>query len=889
MGGEMQGGSGAKQLARVWACALTASLIVAGPVLADARADAKRHFRDGMQMIASGQVERGIAELKQAYAIKPHPDVLYDIAKAYVDLGNIPEALVYFRQYVATDPEDKDQVTSVMQRLQAAISPGAPGVPVAPQTPGTANAQNAEAQRLIAQLQALIAAQGQKPPPPAVGPVKPGTPAPAKPAANAEDEMFEESTISAQTRATAQQIASELAPARGDAEDIFEEQVVTASARTSSETRAPASLTVITEDEIRMSGAATIPEILRRVPGVDVAEMNPSDTNISFRGFNRRLSNKVLVLVDGRSVYEDFLGGTFWPLIDVSVPDIQRIEVIRGPGSALYGANAFAGVINIITKSAAGDTGVRLFGQGGTQNNGMGGISVGARDGRLSYRTTIAYDRADKWTKDVADGAVAQVPQFSQVNRSRETERADSRLTYDFGKTQVTVAGGYDDVAFEVVPVGALRTFEAVGQTGFARLEIDSGATKIKGFWNAQRLNAGPEYAPEGIASLQKPVRSDVIDFEAQTGFDFKGLGTHHLDIGAGYRFKGITWDYLKTHDGNSVNYTENHFNAFLQEDWAISKKVSLVVSYRIDRDPLLAQENVTTGGLVQSPRGTLLYELQPEQVLRLTVGTAFRVPTFLESYADLFAGIPNQPALGVSFQGDPSLKPEEMLQAELGYRGRIGTFQPDVVVYAERVSNLITDGALQQPGSPAQAIDPRTGQFIIGDTGFENEPDKFFGIGAEIGGKWSPAEGLDLIANYSFEKLFACTPSGGGTTHCTSDTSIANQTTAAIANTAEHKLNFTALWRTKPGFDLGVDVHYVSSVTWVENSFDVTKPGGVLFTAFPIDAYTMINGKLGYRFWNNKLEAGVAVYNLLGDDHRENPFGEKIGRRVLFTAAGSF
>ena len=887
----MQGRSGARQFARAWAFACAASLILSGPAFADVRADAKRHFRDGMQLIAAGQLERGIAELKQAYAIKPHPDVLYDIAKAYVDLGNIPEALVYFRQYVATDPEDKDQVTSVMQRLQAAIAPGANGnAPAAPQTPGQANAQNAEAQRLIAQLQALIAAQGQKPQPPAVGPVKPGTPAPApvKPAGNAEDEMFEESTISAQTRATAQQIASELAPVRGDAEDIFEEQVVTASARTSSETRAPASLTVITEDEIRMSGAATVPEILRRVPGVDVAEMNPSDTNISFRGFNRRLANKVLVLVDGRSVYEDFLGGTFWPLIDVAVPDIQRIEVIRGPGSALYGANAFSGVINIITKSGEGNTGVRLFGQGGTQNTATGGISVGARDGRLSYRTTIAYDRADKWTKDVADGTTAQVPQFPQVNRSRETERADSRLTYDFGKTQVTVAGGYDDAAFEVVPVGALRTFQAVGQTGFARLEIDSGATKIKGFWNAQRLNAGPEYAPEGIASLQKPVRSDVVDFEAQTGFDFKVLGTHHLDIGAGYRFKGITWDYLKAHDGNSVNYTENHFNAFLQEDWAISKKVSLVISYRIDRDPLLAQQNVTTGGLVQSPRGTLLYEVQPEQVLRLTVGTAFRVPTFLESYADLFAGIPNQPALGVSFQGDPSLKPEEMLQAELGYRGRIGTFQPDVVVYAERVANLITDGALQQPGSPAQGIDPRTGAFIIGNTGFENEPDKFFGIGAEVGGKWSPAEGLDLIANYSFEKLFACTPSGGKTT-CTSDTSIANQTTAAIANTAEHKLNFTALWRTKTGFDLGVDVHYVSAVTWVENSFDVTRPGGLLFTAYPIDAYTMINGKLGYRFWNNKLEAGVAVYNLLGDEHRENPFGEKIGRRVLFTAAGSF
>src|SRR2546423_15617362 len=99
-------------------CAAILLALVAKAALADARADAKRHFREGMSLIAAGQVERGIAELKQAHAIKPHPHVLYDIAKAYVDLGNIPEALSYFRQYVATDPEDKEQVSNVMNRLQ---------------------------------------------------------------------------------------------------------------------------------------------------------------------------------------------------------------------------------------------------------------------------------------------------------------------------------------------------------------------------------------------------------------------------------------------------------------------------------------------------------------------------------------------------------------------------------------------------------------------------------------------------------------------------------------------------------------------------------------------------------------------------------------------------
>ena len=111
-------------LARRVLFGLVALLLAAGPALADARNDAKKHYRDGMAAIAAGQLERGIEELKQAYAIKPHPDVLYNIARAYVDLGKIPEALRYFREYVATDPEDKATVEAVMTRLQAAVSPG---------------------------------------------------------------------------------------------------------------------------------------------------------------------------------------------------------------------------------------------------------------------------------------------------------------------------------------------------------------------------------------------------------------------------------------------------------------------------------------------------------------------------------------------------------------------------------------------------------------------------------------------------------------------------------------------------------------------------------------------------------------------------------------------
>src|SRR5712691_5995388 len=134
---------------RLIVCALLVAVLAAPAARADARSEAKRHFRDGMALIAAGQVERGIAELKQAYAIKPHPDLLYNIGRAYVDLGRIPEALDYFQRYVATDPDDRAQVEAVIARLSGAIG----ARPPVAQTPAAASVDTSQ---LLAALQELI-------------------------------------------------------------------------------------------------------------------------------------------------------------------------------------------------------------------------------------------------------------------------------------------------------------------------------------------------------------------------------------------------------------------------------------------------------------------------------------------------------------------------------------------------------------------------------------------------------------------------------------------------------------------------------------------------------------------------------------------------------------
>src|SRR5580692_3259815 len=135
-------------------------------------------------------------------------------------------------------------------------------------------------------------------------------------------------------------------------EDLMNIQVTSVSKKEESLSKAPGSIYVITQDDIRHSGAINVPDLLRIVPGVDVARINANTWAISIRGFNNRYSSKVLVLIDGRTVFSPGFSGVFWDQQSLPLENIDRIEVIRGPGGTVWGANAMNGVINIITKAA---------------------------------------------------------------------------------------------------------------------------------------------------------------------------------------------------------------------------------------------------------------------------------------------------------------------------------------------------------------------------------------------------------------------------------------------------------------------------------------------------------------------------------------------------------
>src|ERR1039457_299557 len=176
-------------------------------------------------------------------------------------------------------------------------------------------------------------------------------------------------------------------------EQLLKVQVTSVSKKEQELARTAAAVFVISQEDIRRSGASTLPDVLRMAPGVNVAQINADTWAVSIRGFNSRYSNKVLVLVDGRSVYTSDWGGPYWDQLEMPLEDIDRIEVIRGPGASVWGANAVNGVIDIITKSSQATQGGRGVASGGNHGGGAGLQYGGVIPGARTYRAHTQYFR----------------------------------------------------------------------------------------------------------------------------------------------------------------------------------------------------------------------------------------------------------------------------------------------------------------------------------------------------------------------------------------------------------------------------------------------------------------------------------------------------------------
>ncbi len=809
-------------------------------VLADARQEAKKRFRIGMAMINDGRLDEGIEQLRAAYKIKPHPNVLYNMAKAYESAGRPVDALLNYRAYLDTDPPDANAVQQAIARLEAKLprkeEPPA-RVETRPRKDEPKVSSSATDEATVARLNALAERLEN-----AVSRAEARTSEAEKPRAeprtNPEgpDELVEDTSA---------------VP--------YEETVVTASRRAQSSLEAPNATTVITAEEIRMSGATTLPELLRRVPGAEVMAMGVGSYNVSIRGFNQRLANKVLVLLDGRTEYQDFLGLTLWPAIPVGLDEIERIEVIRGPGSALYGANAMLGVINIITRSPGTGPRASFTGWAGSSNT-AGGSFVGSGGDRLRYRASVGYGQADKFSRDYEENRPDVTSHGVSPSLGMRSARANLTTMFSFSRAaNVSASAGINRVYTEIYPLGLLRNFSLDGVVGYVKTDLSVGPVKVKLFWNYLSAAAGPQYSPIGQRSLATTLESNVFDAEAVFQHDFTLLGTHRLTAGISSRFKRLAWTFT------GPLQQEIHGAAFVQEEYRPISSLTLLGSYRIDYHPLLDNGKP---GYAQSPRLSLLWQPVEGQALRASFATAFREPTFLESYMEIRTPVPGVNGASVLTQGARTLRPERMLAFEVGWRGELARLglEYDLALYWNVVDSLIALTAVN-PVSADQAYDPTSQSYLLGRSVFQNDPVTYTARGGELGFKWSIITGLDLRLSTAIQN-------------------IASNTTAVCGpcSQAPTVKVFGGIWYQTPvNLDFSIDAAYTSSTTWVEREPAAEDPTRISNVSNALGGYAVINARIGYRLLKDRVTVAV-VGSQLGPTHAEHPFGNLVNRRVFAT-----
>lgn len=802
-------------------------LCLSAPAMADARTEARAHFRKGMALVLNGQYDEGIDELKIAHDTLPHPDVLYNIARAYVAMGHLESAVSYYEKYIDTNPADKDEAMAVAAALRARVA-----------------RQRATLEAAEAMARVSPESTGDK-----SGRTKGQTP------------TLDPSTASSERQRGLPEARVEDRGLEGARQQpIYEESVAAASKGSAlSPLDAPNSVTIITEQDIRLSGMLRISDLLRRVAGIDIIDATNGYADMSMRGFNQRMSNKLLILVDGRSVQVEFFGNFFESWLPTDVHDIERIEVVRGPGSALYGADAFAGVVNIVLKRpGVGSNSLRVG--AGPRGEAYGSLVATGRSGDVDYRVSGGYTRFMRWSRQVQDGRV----DVKIVNSDQELGAENSRFHFQskrhLGKNlSIELSGGYADAFTDFYAIGIFRGYQQDVRNGYAQAKLQANKVSLRVAYNAARaINNASSFNYIGQTLYGLPVSTDVVDTEFVYADDFKtGPLGHTVNLGINYKYRHVESVYTD-------KVTENFLGFFAQEALKASKHFVLIASGRLDYLPYTEMWEA-------SPRVSLLVHPSERSTIRGSFATAFRKPTSLEGY--LSTGIQSTSGDVQAFNDSNrvELKPERVLSAEVGYVNQEADWLSlNTAAYYNRVTDLVVLD-VAPPVTPTDRIgnplfDSRTGRYTVALTSFTNQCAEFNVFGGEVGARVFPVTGLDLFANYAYNHVVAVLSPG-----C--DIPDDKRTSA-------HKVNAGVQVRSEPGIDGEVSVNYVGSQVWSERI--VTPSGSFDHTPFPLDAYVLLNARLGYRFADNHVEVGVMGTNLLNQKHKEHPFTQDVGQRFM-------
>lgn len=568
------------------------------------------------------------------------------------------------------------------------------------------------------------------------------------------------------------------------------------------------SATVITGEEVTRSGGVGLSDVFRGVAGIDVMQVTATQTEVTARGFNELLSNRILVMIDGRSVLQDAYGLALWDNLPIALEDVDRIEIIRGPGSALYGANAFNGVINIITKPVRSSLGTRLRTRVG--NN------------RFVRSSLIHADTIGCWGYKFTGG----------WSRKRALEDDE---TYDLKTATWLVERSLGDILQVSLSTGVLegdneywtpyrlldyRLVEHVkNQQAYAKADVVAGDISVQTY-----ANFGYATLNDSVLLTDSYIRTATYDAEVEYS---RVLGPgERLVIGVWGRRNEMSWTFVGP---DRVLYRSA---AYVQHEWRPTEYLELLFGGRADYHEL-------TGDHL-TPRISLIFRPWGDHRFRVSAGSAFLSPTYLQSFVDIRR--PSAGGLGVTVRGSENLQPETVTSYEVGYRfsGRELSVQAEAFHYelSDHIETLIT-GPFPSPPSPTpdQSI----------TIGFQNAMNAR-AYGAEISVAFEPVSALRFCGSYSYQRLW------------------------------DNSLNRELLFSPRHKASLGLDAELPWGCLGAVRSYFVS---GTEWEDAALDDRVLLNGYLRQEVKKDRLALELSLFNLLGTRDREYPGAGRLDRQV--------
>jgi len=611
-------------------------------------------------------------------------------------------------------------------------------------------------------------------------------------------------------------------------EDLMDIEVTSVSKKEERLFQTAAAVYVITQEEIRRSGLTSIPELLRMVPGLQVARIDGSKWAISARGFNGRFSDKLLVMVDGRSIYSPETSGVWWEVQDLLIEDIERIEVIRGPGGTLWGANAVNGVINIITRRAQDTQGGLMILGSGSEEQGLGGIRYGGKIGKKAY-----YRLYGKYFK--RSGLVDE--NGNDVNDSHQALRGGGRMDWQLtDRDFLTVSGdiyhthlhdtstNFPAAAPFVTPFIMSGNFDGGNLTGrWTHVYSERSETSLQVYYDRFSRNI-----------FDLPERNNALDIDFQ--HHIAASLRHNVVWGLGYR---LSWDKTDTTSRTAVQYdpksrTVQLFSLFAQDEITLVKdRLKLMVGSKVEHNDF--------SGFEAQPSIRVLYLPSSRSTVWGAVSRA--AATTSRKDEDLrvnVASIPNPegPPILLAVFGNKNFESQTVTAYEAGYRAQAGgriTF--DLATFYNSYNRLRTI----EPGRPFLETDPQPAHLIfplVFDNLMRGET-----YGGEVSINLNATNEWKLACSYSLLRLQL---------RRTRESVDTTSEESGEGSSPQHQFQIHSYYKLPRNLELDASLYHVSRLPYL-----------------PVPSYTRLDLRFGWRM-SERIEFSAGGQNLLNDRHLE-------------------